>query len=352
MADGSGNRTEPPSAKRLREARRLGLTPVSHAGIAWAVLLAAGIVIWIRGPGMIATIGDAITLAIGAVSAAEPSLSVAAQVARAAGELGVSALIVMGAAMFAGVLAGFVQVGPMWSSRPFAPRFVVGSPWGILFSRRTFAGIGKGWLWLGLGLAVATCVIGANFVSIARLGGVDVSLAGSWTAGLLGRIAILILLAAAALVIADIVHQRLRFTRSLRMTREETICDYREEHGDPQMRDRQRAGIDEMMGVAAIVTRLEVIIADQSVACGIAWDGREGSTPVVLTVMPGGGSDLVNAGSRAGIPVLRRASLAQHLAKVPGGWPIPEALFAQVAEALRWAEEESERSGRRVGWAL
>lgn len=231
-------KTEEPTPRKLRDARRRGEVPRSHAlnTVGVLVAFAAGLV-WL-GPFMREGLFEILNHAIAAVSdaGAEPPAAVLLQVAwmavrTAAPLLGLVLLV-------AGVVA-YLQVGPLLTMQPAAPRMERVDPGrglGRLFSsRKLLEGLltlgkmgvvgGVAWITLRDALPGVVALSWASPEGILSAGGGLVS-SLAWRVG--GTLA--------AVAVVDVVYRRWQHRRDQRMTRAEVERERRESEGDPRAR--------------------------------------------------------------------------------------------------------------------
>lgn len=344
MADAA--RTEEPTPRRLREARRRGDVPRSRdltaAVSVWFVLAAMVL-------GVAPTIGrllQAVAGTVGRVGSADETL-LSTETA-AWGRLGVEILWpVLAAAVGAALACGIVQVGGLFTMEPLRPRLERVHP--ARGVRRLF---GRGWFEALKSLLKFVAVAAAALLA-GRAGWVEVSSAAradAWTlggslAGMLARLAVAAGVLLLALGAVDLLHQRWRHRRDLRMTREEVRREQREEEGDPQQRAERRRLHRELLAQRMVldVPRATCVIVNPThVAVALRYEGDDpDAAPVVLAKGEGDLARRIVAAARAaGIPVLRNAPVARSLLACELGAAIPERLYEAVAEVLRVVLEE------------
>ncbi|NMC69617.1 MAG: EscU/YscU/HrcU family type III secretion system export apparatus switch protein [Myxococcales bacterium] len=344
MADAA--RTEEPTPRRLREARRRGEVPRSRdltaAVSLWFVLAAVALlVVPVAG-----TVVEALGRTLSRAGSADPSA--AATEAAIWVQIGARlALPVLLAAVAAALGCGIVQVGGLFTVEPLRPRLERIHPGrGV---RRLF---GRGWFEALKSLlkfvAVATAAWLAGRGAWDELPAAARGDAGSVAqvlAAALARLAV----AAGALLLAlgavDLLYQRWRHRRDLRMTREEVRREQREEEGDPQQRAERRRLHRELLAQRMVldVPRATCVIVNPThVAVALRYEEEDpDGVPVVLAKGEGDLARRIVAAARAaGVPVLRNAAVARSLLACELGAAIPERLYEAVAEVLRIVLEE------------
>jgi flagellar biosynthesis protein FlhB len=345
MADQA--RTEQPTPRRLREARRKGQVARSRD-------LTAAVSLWF----VLAAVCFVAVPLIGTVEAATRDL-----LARAGtvGELGaagplagwmrlalrLAAPILLAAAL--GALAcGIVQVGGLFTFEPVRPKLERLDPSAGV--RRILGG--RGWFEALKSLLKFLIVTGAAAVAsrgalteIVRAARTD----GASLAGAVGGALLHLALVAGGLLLLlgalDAAYQRWRQRRDLRMTREEVRRELREEEGDPQLKaDRNRMHRELLAHrmVLDVPRATCVIVNPTHVAVALRYEAEdEEAAPLVLAKGEGDvARRIVEAARAAGVPVLRNAPVARSLLACDLGAAIPERLYEAVAEVLRVVLEE------------
>jgi flagellar biosynthetic protein FlhB len=344
MADAA--RTEEPTPRRLREARQRGEIPRSRdltaAVSLWFVLAAMALLVLPLVPVLADAVRRTVTAAGGG---GEPAL---AREGAAWARLGLRlTLPVLLAAVLAALACGIVQVGGVFTFEPVRPQLERLHPGRGL--RRLFA---RGWIEALKSLLkfamVATAALLAARGALAELAAAargDVATVAAVLAAALARLAVAggaMLLALGAL---DLLYQRWRHRRDLRMTREEVRREQREEEGDPQLRAERRRLQRELLAQRMVldVPRATCVIVNPThLAVALRYDEEDAeAAPVVLAKGEGELARRIVAAARAaGVPVLRNAPVARSLLACELGAAIPERLYEAVAEVLRIVLED------------
>ncbi|HUS92490.1 MAG TPA: EscU/YscU/HrcU family type III secretion system export apparatus switch protein [Phycisphaerae bacterium] len=153
--------------------------------------------------------------------------------------------------------------------------------------------------------------------------------------GLLARMAIGIL----AIAGIDLLYQRRKYRKDLRMTRQEVKEERRQHELAPELRGRIRAVQMEMVRKRMLqeVPTADVVVTNPThVAVALRYDAKTMESPLVVAK----GGDLLcekikDIARTHGVPIVHRPELARAIFKaVDVGQPIPELLFVAVAEVL------------------
>ncbi|HJL16332.1 MAG TPA: EscU/YscU/HrcU family type III secretion system export apparatus switch protein, partial [Sandaracinaceae bacterium LLY-WYZ-13_1] len=272
MAD--TERTEKPTARKLRRARERG--EVAQSPLASATLVLLGVT------GVVALGAESTVAAWAALvrrlwSPAPPAPTEA--LSTAAGAMAPALFAPLAAAVVLGALASFLQVGPLLTSAPLLPDPARLSParGGVFAWRGTLprlAGLPLAIALLGLGgWTLASALPGlsgrtdASVARVASAGG-GVVLAFLWRAGGL--------LAAAAAV--GVAYHRWRWWRAQHMTRRELREEQRETEGEPLARRRRARRHRERAlgpGVDEALARASLVVTGPGIAAVLAWPDRD-----------------------------------------------------------------------------
>ncbi len=280
----SGARTEQPTPRRLREARRRGEVARS-ADLSAAAALACGLAgIAATGRGMAETLGRALQMAASRAGApADP----AALLSDAAWLVVRLALPPAACALAGGVLAGALQTGFGVSGAALRPRLERIDP---LRGLRRLCSVHQ-----------------------------------------LGRAA-LALVKAAVLVVVE----RRRLRRSLLMTRDEVRRELREDEGDPEHKAERRRAHRALVEAGAVSRATVVVVNPTRVAVAVRHDRDRGDAPRVVAKGTGlAAARIRSAARRAGVPIVRDVPLARALHRLADvGDEIPEELYDAAAALL------------------
>ncbi|RKI37907.1 EscU/YscU/HrcU family type III secretion system export apparatus switch protein [Corallococcus sp. AB004] len=342
----SGEKTEQPTAKRMRKARRKGQLPRSRMLTSSATTLGGLLGFIAFAPEGFARLRDwtaRLMLEQTAAGAWEEGAWVAARLCGPA----------LGGALMASLAVSVATVGFEMDARHAAPKFERINPAaGLkrLFSVKPLIELGKALLVAALlGLIVWNEVeaVGPDALRTAWLDG---------TRGmefLLGRLAALVTCLAWVVLgcgVVDYALARRSHRRELMMTREEVKREHKESEGDPRHKGQRRALHRQLAqgGPARGVQKATAVIVNPThIAVALRYDAGECDAPYL--VAKGREQDalaLKEEARRQGIPVLRDVPLARSLIHFDVGESIPEELYQAAAVVLRTAMELREPDDR------
>jgi flagellar biosynthesis protein FlhB len=348
MAGNQGDRTEKPTARRLREARKKGQVARSRdLGQAVSLAAALGVLAW-YGPALMSGLGTSVRQGIARMGVS-PTRDLTAEalsplVLDSLRAIAVLVGPVACAVAVAVVAAHALQGGWVFATESLQPNWSRLSPANNL--KRLGPSMG-GMELVKMAVAVSilaylTYLVTAHAVqtggALARLAPLEAARAGWADALRLLRLATVALVAVGA---ADYVLQRWRLMKTLKMTRQEVKDDFRLTEGNPEIKARVRR-IQATMArkrMLSAVPRATVVVTNPT-HYAVALEYRRGAmaAPRVLAKGRGFMAQRIKAVAREhGVPTVENVPLAQALFKsVEVGELIPPALFEAVAEVLAY----------------
>ena len=342
----SAEKTEQPTARRLRDARRDG--QVAHSADASATLVLAAAAL------LIVFAADAATRAVAsfalqawAQAASRDQADTTALLQAAAQTLAAVSLALVGAIAAAGAAADFMQVGALWAGKRIAPDAQRLNPAeGVqrLVSMHNLIEAAKAILKTLILLPLLMVLLRDALPDLLRLARSDATnvaaVLRATLGGLLGWTAALFV----GVAFGDILFQRFVHRRELRMSLQDVRREHKEDEGDPQLKgqrrrlQRQWARQD---AVQAVKRASALVVNPTHIAIALQFD--PGTIAVPLVSAKGEGPQarrMRQAALAAGVPVVRNVALARALdAQVELDEEVPEGLFDAVAEVLAWAEQ-------------
>jgi type III secretion protein U len=341
----SQRKTEPPTEKKLRDARRKGDVPISNDFPSVMVLLIFAIFLTWGAVGLtqgLRNLFDQVLTADFRALAQPRALHLwLTELVRQ----GVLLLVVpVGALFVTSVVSSALQAGGVFSVDPITPQLSRVNPvegFKRLFSVNSAVELVKLTLKALLLAAIVWVValqalpdlLRSHWLALTSL----LPLTGQVLMGLMWP-AVIAFLAIAAF---DLWFQHWNHSRLNRMTREEVKREHRETEGDPALRGKRR----ELHRELSINNMLEnmrkasvVVVNPTHVAVALYYEAGRTDLPVVLAK---GEDDVARAirkvAERERIPVLQNIDLARRLAEqAPLNDFIPDEFIEPVAEVLRW----------------
>jgi type III secretion protein U len=331
----SGARTEEPTPRRLRDARRRGHVARSRE-LAGAAALSAGLAaLPIAGPWAASELAGLVRSALLSASAgSSPPFRAFEEATFHLARIG--APFVVAPAIAAGAVAA-LQSGFTVSLEPLRFRLdrLDPSRWlGRIASADCL-------LRVGLGLAKATLVLALLWGWLSDSSRAFAQLPGFGAAAIgravpLGRLARRLAVAALTFGALDLALARRRHRRELIMTRDERRRESKEDEGDPQHR-AERNRLHRALLEGGPVSKATVVVVNPT-RIAVALQHRRGSDAAPRVLAKGAGAAAArirSAARRAGVPIVRDVALARALLRLAeAGDEIPEQLYDAAASVL------------------
>ncbi len=356
MPDTAQDKTEPPTARRREEARQQGQVGKSSDLSAAVVLLGALMLLHWTGRGMLARLLEMTRFCLGGTGTALgdaglmlPTLTSAMQA------LAAIVLPVMLLVLVLALVTSFAQVGFLFTLKPITPSLNKLNPIGGLkrmFGGRAFVMLLMGLAKMSLLVLVAYWTMKSRLHVLAHASGLPhLSMVGVaaelfYTLGL--RLAIVLLL----LAIIDLIYQRYKVEKELKMTKEEVKDELKRMEGDPKIRQRRRQVQMQLalQRIQAAVPKSDVVITNPTeYAVAIQYEAEAMRAPKVTAK----GADWLarrirDLAIQHGVPIVERKPLARALYKtVEVGQEIPVQFYKAVAEILAYVYELAGKGRRR-----
>ena len=346
MAESSNaEKTEPASAKRLRDARKNGDIPRSREVSTFTVLMTAGAVLWMLGGGVVNKLSSTLErgLSLNRDQITNPNLLIE-RITADIGSVILSCLPLAIAIMLVGVVSPLLIGGWNFTSKSFMPNFGKMNPLnglGNMVSTNSLIELLKAVAKALLVGAVAWYVLMSEKDAVIGLALEPLGTATGHLTSLLVKAFMIMVGSLGAIAVLDGPYQKWHYANKLKMTRQEVIQESKESEGNPQIKGKIRQLQREMARkrMMSNVPTADVVVTNPThfaVALKYA-DGQKGAPRVVAK-----GTDEVAARIREiakenKVALLEAPALARALYKHTDiDDEIPEALYSAVAEVLAY----------------
>ncbi len=153
--------------------------------------------------------------------------------------------------------------------------------------------------------------------------------------GLLIRIGVALLI----IGFADVLYQKWKYIQDLKMTRQEVKQDHKDVEGSPELKRRIRTVQFQMALKRTLqeVPKATVVLVNPThVAVALRYDSKKMDAPVMVAKGADHLAEKIREIARAyGVPIIRKPELARTIySTVKPGNPIPEHLYVAVAQVL------------------
>lgn len=359
MSQSSGEKTEQPTEKRLRDARKKGQVAKSQDLSGAVLLLAAVAVVWLLG----GYIGGIMQVAV------KDQIEYAAsfkgeftnQVANDVLWRGLKAMFFILSPLFIAVfvfafLSNYLQVGSIFSFESISPKFSKLNPAegfkNKFLKSRPYIELVKTTIKMIIVAFVAGYVLWGAREDVVRLITQPPSDVSYYTFSLILNIGLKVGLVFLVLGGADFFLQKYLHKQDLKMTKHEVKEEYKETEGNPLIKSQRRQIHREILSqsMAAAVRDADVVLANPThVAVAIKYERGEAEAPIITAK----GADLMAAQIRqiateSGVPIKRDIPLARALYEFDVEDEVPEELYEAVAVVLQWVYTMAEERGEIV----
>lgn len=347
----SGEKTEQPTPKKLRDARMKGQVAMSKDLVSTLMLLAQMATLLLFWRWYLDTLQELVVLPAHYMrvdfEVAWPAMLAA--VTRIAIKLSLPILLVT---IAVAVLSNFIQIGPLLVLEPIKPDIKKLDPIAKLkqlFSMKNLFEFGKSILkvaflsWL-LYLLIRNAI--GDLVHLPS-GGMGSTVAA--LISLLQSLAFYTGMAYTVVAVADYGFQKYQHTKGLRMSKEEIKREYKESEGDPKIKGKRRQLHQELIAedVRSRVKKSTVLVTNPThLAIALYYEPGQTKLPVIIAKGQGDrAAAMRKIAEEEGIPVMRNIPLARALySSTDIEQFIPSEFIEPVAEVLRWVQTCRQRS--------
>ena len=350
MAESTGEKTEMPTPKKLRDARQKGQVCSSKDIVSTALLVVLfAVLAWMGGALLVET-----QQLLGTVGGrlADPSHGAV----QACGALTVlmifkySFVFVVVAAVV-GIVANVVQVGFLFTFEPIKPNFSKLNPAEgakKIFSKKNFFEFLKNCVKVGFLSYLLYKIILASVPELLQMcyGTVDDVMPSLRV--MLKRLAVYTAAGYILIAVVDRIFQGKNFTKEMMMTKDEVKREYKEMEGSQEVKQAQRQFRDEILNgpdPAKATKDASVVVTNPThLAVGIRYDAEEWPLPRIVVAGADDVARVIRETAMAeGIPIMENVPLARALyAEGRIGEFVPEGLLEPVAEILQWVKRLSD----------
>ena len=343
----SGEKTEPPTPKKLREARKKGQVAKSNdLTQAFLFLVAAG-VLSSTGPGFVENLElllkDFFAPTVLSGSMAEGTVLTYFGTAWLRMLLLLAPLF--GALFMVSLAINYVQVKSLFSLEIVKPKFDKLNPVNgfknIFFKAKTYIELAKNILKFAVIFALLYFILKGSIRDVIVSARMSPLQTGQFATGLLFDIlfrvgGVFVLIGA-----ADYMLQHKQWLKELKMSKYEVEKEFKQDEGDPHIKHQRRHLHQELLSEGAAINEVPnanvVVVNPTHLAIALRYDEKSMGAPRVTCK----GRELIAhqmiaTAKRHKVPVLRNVPLAHSLIEIETGRDIPEDLYEAVAEVLNF----------------
>ena len=343
MSDESDDKTEAPTPHRLEKAREEGQIPRSRELTSLLILLVGVSVIWFGGVSLARRLSGMLSAGLHFDHSIinDPNL-ILGQIILLIREAMLALLPLISGVVLVAIISPVMLGGLVFSGKSLQPKFSKMSPvsgFKRIFSVNSVVELIKSLLKIGLIVYICYNYLKNKWPLLYQLYDLDlmqaIGLIGNTVTDLGIRISLIYMIIAAA----DFIYQKVKFSRDMRMTKQEVKEEYKQQEGDPQIKGRIRQRMREasQRRMMQNLPQADVVITNPThYAVAIKYDPEVADAPIVIAK----GEDYLAAKIKEiardhQIEIVENKPLARMLyANVDVGQAVPPELYQAVAEVL------------------
>ena len=342
MSGSSSDKTEPPTPKRLRDARKKGQVAKSKEVVSASIIVSLLFFFIVASDYYLGLFRDLFDSPVWLEQVTfEEAFD---DTVRKAFTLAISLIAPpVGIALAMGVLANFAQVGALFAVEAVKPDLKKVNPASTLkniFSKKNLIELLKSLVKIAvLGTAV-THVVWTGMPSLIGVVHCGLNCILPVLRALFTELVIYVSLAFIVVAVADYAFQKLSYINGLKMSKDEVKREYKESEGSPEIKSRRRSLFQELVNSqeTSNIRRSSVVVANPvHLAVGLYYERDRTPLPVVTLKEQGlNARRVVAIAEREDVPVMVNVPLAHSLMSDANiNQYIPNELIAPVAEVLR-----------------
>ena len=347
MAESTGEKTEMPTPKKLRDARQKGQVCTSKDIVSTAILVVLFAILGWMG---IALVDDSSMLIgyIGERMGGDPFAATNQAMGLTAFIICKHSFIFVLVAAVIGIAANTAQIGFLFTLEPIIPKLEKLNP--VEGAKKIFSMKN---LFEFLKNVVKVCFLGYLLYKIIWASVPELLTMCYGTVDdifpclklMLKRLAVYTAFGYIIIAVVDRLFQGRNFTKQMMMTKDEVKREYKEMEGSAEIKQAQRQFRDEIMNGADPVQaakKSNVVVTNPTrLAVGIRFNAEEAPLPRICALGAGPTAKIIRETAlEEGIPVMEDRPLARALyadGKIEDF--IPDNLIEPVAEVLKWAKQ-------------
>lgn len=343
----SSEKTEKPTPKKLRDARKKGQVAKSREVASAAVLVASFGTIWAGWDFFMKHLDTLISLPITLIH--QPFDEALPALMRGTFyEICVLSAMVAGPACIMAWAGNFFQVGFL-----FAPKAVKPEPGKLnpakglknMFNMKNFIELVKSSLKIFILAGVLTAVLRGSLQDLILLPRLGLHGVQDVTGSVLGKMALATVAAFITVAAVDYWIQKKQFIKQHKMSKEEVKREYKEQEGDPLIKNQRKQIHREMAEESAPQkTRNATVVVTNPTHFAVALYYESGKVKLPKLLCKGRDHlalRMIAIAKEEGIPIMQNIPLARAIYRqTEAGTSLPRHLLEPVAQVLRWVRQQ------------
>ena len=347
MAESSGEKTEMPTQKKLRDARQKGQVCTSKDIVSTAILVVLFALLGWMGVALVDD-GTMLLTYVGQRLEGDPFAATRPAMGMAALIVCKHSFIFVVVAAIIGIIANTAQIGFLFTFEPIIPKLEKLNP--VEGAKKIFSMKN---LFEFLKNIAKVCFLGYLLYKIIWASVPELLTMCYGTIDdifpclklMLKRLAVYTAFGYIVIAVVDRIFQGRNFTKQMMMTKDEVKREYKEMEGSQEVKQAQRQFRDEILNgpdPRQSVSKANVVVTNPThLAVGIRYDAAEAPLPRICALGAGPTAKIIRETAlEKGIPIIEDRPLARALyAQGRIEDFVPEALLEPVAEVLKWAKK-------------
>lgn len=339
----STDKTEEPSSKKIKDARKSGNVAKSKEVITTVTLLGVLMIIYAMSDFIISELQNSIVKYLSIGFSSEFSMNTAGNLLMM-GLLGFMKIIIpigMCIILFS-TIGNLIQSGFMMTTDPLKPKLSKLNPisgFKNMFSKKALGTLIKSILIVTILFKIGYSFMEKNFMGILKTGDVYLPYLMSTIIELIKDLIQNILLALLVIAVLDFAYQKYIYKKDLKMTKQEVKEEHKQMEGNPEIKGKIKQKQREMASrrmMEAVPSSTVIVTNPTHISIAIKYEKGKDQAPTVVAK----GADLVafkirEIAKEHDIPIIENKPLARLIYKeVEIEQEIPEKMYQEVAEVL------------------
>ncbi len=350
--DKGADKTEPPTRKRVLDARKEGNVAKSRDLTGTVLVLGWLVAAWMLADSMHARINLLFEQSLATLGG--PFQTSLITLSHSAIETFLWLMLpLIAMSILLGLLIEFLQVGPLLSWEKVKPKMDKLNPVeGVkkMFSMDNLVELIKSIIKSAALIGIGWIVVRGMLPDLVQLPNAPPQAIGAALWQGLSRIVIWTICVFFFIAALDTAYQKYSYLKNLRMSRRDIRQELKDSEGDPHVKQRRRQLHQEwsQQNMLHAVRGANVVVTNPThIAVALRYQDGDTDLPIVVAKGEGHTAELIRqAAEEAGVPILQNIPLARGLhEKVALDDHISNEFFEAVAEVLHWAEGVRDRRG-------
>ncbi len=346
----SGEKTEEPTPKKLRDARKKGQVAKSKEISSTAGIIAVVVIIWALSDWYLQMFQELLLFPAEVYNMEfKSALQVVTWGLLSKAMIMLAPLVV--ASAFAAVAGNVVQFGFLLAFEPIKPDIKKINPiQGAkkIFSIKNVVELVKSIIKILFLSLVVYFVIRNSLNDLINMPWCGSSCILPVLGSLMKKLMLFAIVAFMVISVADFMFEKYQFTKEQKMTKDEVKREHKEMEGNPEIKGKRKQLHQELLNSEDNVAESDVVIKNPThLAVGLHYD--QGSTPLPMVTCLGKRNQaqfILKVAERHKIPVMENVPLAHALfSQTEVGDYIPSELITPVAEVFRWVQQMQQEQG-------